>query len=501
MTALPRDSSALDGFPLVVEPGYRVGAWTVERPLGAGAFASVYAAHRTTAPATTPRTPGTGHRVPATDHRAPATDDRAPGTGTGTGHRVPGTDLPETVALKFLPTGTRTPRGLRHLKDLAEREIELLSRLRAPRLIRLYETLTVDDPADPELDGATVLVLEQAERSLQSVLDAAGPTPLPDGPALLVQICEGLHQLHDAGWVHGDLKPGNVLLMADGGVRLGDFSTACELEGTHAYGPGFATPDYTPPELLWPETGVRGVRVRPSGDIWAFGVLAHLVLTGTHPLPGGTPAARRDAALGYARGTEDLRLSPALPEPWRRIVADCLGRTHETRYPHDATLLLERVREAARGRVPRRRGRARALVRGTVLVAAGAVLGLGAGPVTSGGGAPEPGYERCTPGAVCFFGKRDGKGEMCLWQGSAKDWAASDATRCPWAITGPVRSVFNNGFGPEEGTSLPDVDYYAEGAHQQHLGCLRRGTRLNFSAPVRPRSHAWVTRCTAPSEL
>lgn len=466
MNAAPRNS-----FPLAVEPGYQVGGWTVGRPLGSGAFASVYAATR--APGSAPRAPG----------------------------GAPAGDLPDTAALKFLPTGTCTPRGLRHLKDLAEREVELLSGLRAPRLVRLYETLTVDDPGVPELDGATVLVLEQAECSLQTRLAEAGTEPLPDGPALLVQICEGLHQLHGAGWVHGDLKPGNVLLTADDGVRLGDFGTACELEGTHAYGPGFATPDYTPPELLWPEMGVRGVRVRPSGDIWAFGILAHLILTGVHPLPGGTPAARRDAAVRYARGGEDLRLSPALPEPWRRIVADCLQRTHETRAPHDATLLLERVREAAAGRLPRRPERVRALVRGAVLVAAGSALGLTGGMIAWGGEAPEPGYERCTPGAVCFFSGRDGRGEICLWQGGSTDWVKNDASRCAWAATGPVGSAYNNGFGPAEGTALPDVDYYAATGFREHLGCLRKGTRITFERPVRPRSHEWRARCVSPSEL
>src|SRR5690606_25380682 len=152
-------------------------------------------------------------------------------------------------------------------------------------------------------------------------------------PALLAQICEGLHQLHHAGWVHGDLKPANVLLMADGSVRLGDFNMAAELEGTHAYAPAFGTPDYTPPALLWPEIDERGTRVRPSADIWAFGVLAHLTLTGALPLPGGTPEARADAAMRYARGREELRLSPELPDAWRELVRDCLAPEGADRPP------------------------------------------------------------------------------------------------------------------------------------------------------------------------
>ncbi|KMS66180.1 serine/threonine protein kinase, partial [Streptomyces viridochromogenes] len=103
--------------PVPVPLGYRVGHWEVREPLGSGAFATVYA-------------------------------------GRPIGEADPA--LPRRVALKFLPTGTRTPRQLRHLRELAEREVELLERLRAPRLIRMYDTLTVDDPDHPELDGATV---------------------------------------------------------------------------------------------------------------------------------------------------------------------------------------------------------------------------------------------------------------------------------------------------------------------------------------------------------
>ncbi|MFD5129290.1 protein kinase domain-containing protein [Streptomyces olindensis] len=335
-------------YAVPVPKGYRVGVWEVREPIATGAFGSVYAARR-------------------------AGD--APGRGEGRSRpRAGEPELPRTAALKFLPTGTATPRRLNHLRELIEREVELYRRLRHPRLVRMYETLTVDDPDRPELDGATVLVLERAQGSLSALLTA---TPRPAaGPALLAQICEGLAQLHGAGWVHGDLKPANVLLMEDGSVRLADFNMAAELEGTHAYTPAFSTPDYTPPELLWTEIGERGRRIRPSADVWAFGVLAHLVLTDSFPLPGATPTARRDAAAAYARGTDELRLSPDLPEAWREIVRGCLTRTHTDRITTDA--LLRRV-EAATGtghlpfRLPRLRPPRHRLRRLSLAAAAAAI--------------------------------------------------------------------------------------------------------------------------------
>ncbi|WP_328438924.1 protein kinase [Streptomyces sp. NBC_00444] len=327
-------------YAVPVPKGYRAGPWEVRAPIATGAFGSVYEARRA-----------------------------GPDTGAG---------LPRTAALKFLPTGTGTPRQLAHLRELIEREVELHRRLKQPRLIRMYDTFTVDDPAVPALDGATVLVLEKAEGSLSALL-AADARPAA-APALLAQICEGLAQLHHAGWVHGDLKPANVLLMRDGSARLADFNMAAELEGTHAYTPAFSTPDYTPPELLWSEIGERGRRIRPSADVWAFGVLAHLVLTGSFPLPGGTPTARRDAAAAYARGTDELRLSPELPDSWREIVRDCLTRTHADRIGTDA--LLRRVETAAgttrSPRLPRALRPGRRSRRTTALAAAIATVGVAA---------------------------------------------------------------------------------------------------------------------------
>ncbi|WP_030671513.1 serine/threonine protein kinase [Streptomyces cellulosae] len=352
-------------YAVPVPRGYRVGAWEVREPIATGAFGSVYEARRTE-------------------------DAGDPGGGEGAEGTTATRELPGTAALKFLPTGTGTPRQLTHLHELIEREVELLRRLSRPRLIRMYDTLTVDDPERPALDGATVLVLEKAERSLSALL-AASPRPAA-GPALLAQICEGLAQLHRAGWVHGDLKPANVLLMKDGSARLADFNMAAELEGTHAYTPAFSTPDYTPPELLWSEIGERGRRIRPSADVWAFGVLAHLVLTASFPLPGGTPTARRDAAAAYARGTDELRLSPELPDAWRQILQDCLTRTHADRITTET--LLRRVEAAAgTGRSPRplRLARRTAVLSAVTATVAVAALGYGVSLWSDTGGKADAG--------------------------------------------------------------------------------------------------------------
>lgn len=441
--------------------GLLVGRWKVRGVLASGSFSSVYTARR-------------------------ATEDAR---------------FPDVAALKILPTGTHTPRHAQYLRELAASEVELLGKLRSPRLIRMYEVVTVDAPDRPGLDGATAVVLEKAEGSLGTLLTRNLPPRAAEN--ILAQVCEGLLHLHHAGWVHGDLKPANVLIMKDGTVRLADFNLAAEMVGTHAYTPAFGTLDYTPPELVWSEIGDRGRAIRPSTDVWAFGVLTHLVLTGSLPLPGGTAAARRDALVRYARGSEPLRLSPDLPEAWRPIVIDCLSPTHEERATHDAASLLRRIeRITGLSRAPRLpRLRPRRWQRPAMAAAAVATAMLGVTAYLAWDDGPTYGYHRCPVGSVCFFSAPNGTGEMCSWIGDDPNWLTGKET-CGWTREQPVRSIFNNN---QETTANHDVAYY-RGTNftpagydlsrpTQRTGCTGVNQQGNLAGTYAPLSHRWVEHC------
>ncbi|WP_405578562.1 serine/threonine-protein kinase [Streptomyces sp. NBC_01092] len=261
-----------------------------------------------------------------------------------------------TAAVKVLPTGALAPGQRAALGELVAREVRFSAEADHPHLVRTRAVCTVDAPDLPALDGAIALVMDRAEASLHQTLDSAETgRPVPEAVRILRGVAAGLAHMHGAGWVHGDLKPANVLLGTDGEVWLADFGLATELDGTHAHLPPLGTLDHLPPEWWSQRTGADGTVVRPTADIWAFGVLAHQVLTGgLHPFPGATARARSLAAQAYARGTTPLRLDAGLDEGWRRIIGDCLAPDHATRLPHSAASLVTRIEELSGTRGRRR---------------------------------------------------------------------------------------------------------------------------------------------------
>ncbi|MCX4689743.1 serine/threonine-protein kinase [Kitasatospora purpeofusca] len=293
------------GAGFAVPAGYPVGGYLVGERIGAGGWGSVHVA------------------------RAAGPD------------RVPGGELDE-VAVKFLHPGRLGPGQRQAVAQAARSEIRFSRRADHPHLIRTFAVLTLADPDRPELDGAVALVMERAARSLYDLLaEARPPHPPPGAERILTEVAAGLRHMHGSGWVHGDLKPGNVLLMADGTAKLADFGLTSELEGTHAYAPPLGSPDHVPPEWWSERTGARGAALRPSADLWAYGVLAHQVLTGgLHPFLGATARARSLAAVAYARGSAPLRLDAALPERWRPLVTACLTADRRRRAELDLGALL-----------------------------------------------------------------------------------------------------------------------------------------------------------------
>jgi hypothetical protein len=326
-----------DGWSVDVPYGYRVGGWTVGAAIANGSWASVYEGRRT--------------------------DSRGS----------------KSVALKFLATGTVTARQLRQVREMADRELRFHRHADHRHIIRCYEVLTVDDPRRPTLDGAVVLVMERAQQAVVDVLAEHAGRPTPAAARIVEDACAGLASMHERGWVHGDVKPSNLLIMSDGSVRLADFGLTAELEGTHAYLLPYASASYVPPER-WTERLVeRGTPVRPTADIWALGVTAYQLFTGHFPFPGSDQRAHALAACEYATGRVPLMFPSHVPAGWQDVIRRCLAPTHGDRAQWDAPALLTTIaalrRHQGRAHGPSPRPRRTALKVGGSAAAA-AVLAM-----------------------------------------------------------------------------------------------------------------------------
>ncbi len=183
------------------------------------------------------------------------------------------------VALKTLDAGTpiddRDLARLRRRFFGEARSAEILAHPGVAPILEVFE--------DPRT-GEVALVMELVEgTSLAEILRRPDPIPLELAVSVVAQAAEALDYVHSHGVVHHDVKPSNILVTGDLGVKLIDFGLA-ELKGSAwAAGPGdFGTPHYLPPERA------VGGEADHRGDIYSLGVVLYELITRHLPFRGDT---------------------------------------------------------------------------------------------------------------------------------------------------------------------------------------------------------------------
>ncbi|MFI6343958.1 protein kinase [Streptomyces sp. NPDC050560] len=303
--------------------------------------------------------------------------------------------LGRQVVLKRVLAGRESNEGF----DRVRAEARALARFSHPHVVTLHDAVQ----AGRGRRATSWLVMEYVAGGS---LDGRAPLAPERAARVGAQIADALAALHADGLVHGDVKPGNVVVTDAGLAKLGDFGAAYRVGGKETITPQGAvsyTPDFAAPEA------VLG-RPEPASDVFSLGAMLHALVTGRPPRPGGGEddpfLAERRAARGLVDLSQDTgALAGILPEllardPARRPdAAAARRRLDEVAGPQEP---LPPPLEGDGGRdgtdsaaVPGRRVGAWAAARSRPVLAVGAAAVVAAAAVAAtlaldgdGGGAP-----------------------------------------------------------------------------------------------------------------
>jgi serine/threonine protein kinase len=215
------------------------------------------------------------------------------------------------------------PEHRAHLRALYQAEAGAMARLAHPNIVQFYEA--------GEIAGCCFLAREFVDGP--SLLEKLGRKPLParEAAGLLETLAHTLHFVHQKGYVHRDVKPANILLTADGTLKLTDFSLArWTVPGQpQAEAPGtvVGTPAYMAPEQARGDLSLLG----PASDVYAVGVILYEMLTGRTPFQGPRVVDLLVQVLGE-EPVPPSQLQAQIPPELEAICLKCLRKDPKDRY-------------------------------------------------------------------------------------------------------------------------------------------------------------------------
>jgi eukaryotic-like serine/threonine-protein kinase len=209
-------------------------------------------------------------------------------------------------------------------------------------------TVGVFDVGD---DGGRPFIVMELVRgqSLADRLREGGPLAADEAVAMSVAVLDGLGAAHERGLVHRDVKPSNILLPDDGGVKLADFGVAIAVADAAtrltSAGQVLGTPRYLAPECA------GGQLATPASDLYSLGAVMYECLAGRPPFEAGTPVA---LAVAHQREPVPLlsEVAPQVPAPVAAVVERALEKNPDVRFADAAEMRRAVVAAAESGAFP-----------------------------------------------------------------------------------------------------------------------------------------------------
>ncbi|HTE41178.1 MAG TPA: serine/threonine-protein kinase [Steroidobacteraceae bacterium] len=201
-------------------------------------------------------------------------------------------------------------------------EYELLLRIRHPNVVRIHEMGIADDHAYIAMEYFPIGDLRARMRDKMSPEQVVVYTE---------QVARALAEVHEVGVLHRDLKPGNIMLRADGSIALIDFGLAKHVVRSAeitAAGEIFGTPYY-----ISPEQG-HGDDVDARSDLYSLGIIVYEMMMGKRPFTAGSPMS----IIYMHRNSPVPPLSPELKR-YEPLVYKLLAKEPNDRYQSAAELL------------------------------------------------------------------------------------------------------------------------------------------------------------------
>ncbi len=235
------------------------------------------------------------------------------------------------VAIKVLPRAKATPES----EAAFRREMRMLGRLDHQNLVRAF---------DAGYDAMVYYLVTELVPGLdlKRQVQKTGPMDEVTAASVISQTARGLAHAHEQGLVHRDVKPGNLLVMPDGRVKVLDLGLAGSQieEESSRLGRVVGTMDYIAPEQIRAPDDVG-----PSADIYALGCTLYYAVSGQVPFPGGTRREKMQRHL-YEVPPPIRQLTSGLSQDFCRVIESMMAKDPAERL-RSATEVVERLRRWA----------------------------------------------------------------------------------------------------------------------------------------------------------